>query len=266
MTPTHCSTTNLGDVSIRYSLRTGRSRPLVLLHELGGTLENWDRVIELLPADTTVLRYDMRGAGMSEKIAGNVTLDDLVSDLEALLDALNLRERCVLAGGALGGATVLRFAARHPSRTAAVIAHAPAVGLPHAARTRALEFADALEHSSIREAFAARLDAVYPPALRSQGIAFEEFKARFYGNDPRSLAALLRIIPELDMTADLAEIACPATITAGTLDPGRPPDVVRPVADAVRGAQFVVLETAHYATVQTPHLLARVITGTMATR
>jgi pimeloyl-ACP methyl ester carboxylesterase len=49
---------------------------------------NWDQVLPILTSERWILRYDTRGAGMSEKIRDGVTFDVMVQDLAGLLDAL----------------------------------------------------------------------------------------------------------------------------------------------------------------------------------
>ena len=55
-------------VSLHYELAGARGPSVVLLHELGGTLNSWDAVAPRLAARFRVLRYDQRGAGLSEKV------------------------------------------------------------------------------------------------------------------------------------------------------------------------------------------------------
>jgi len=62
-----------------------------------------------------------------------------------------------------------------------------------------------------------------------------------------------------DLQPELSRIVCPVLVTAGTLDCTRPPHLVEPVAHAIPGARYAVLETGHYAPVQTPELYARTI-------
>ncbi|HYP11823.1 MAG TPA: alpha/beta fold hydrolase [Xanthobacteraceae bacterium] len=57
-------------VSLHYAL-AGAGRSVVLLHELGGTLNSWDGVVPRLAEHFRVLRYDQRGAGLSEKCDTN---------------------------------------------------------------------------------------------------------------------------------------------------------------------------------------------------
>ena len=54
--------------SLRYELSGSGKTTLVLVHEMGGTLDSWDQVLPALNNTRQVLRYDTRGAGLSEKI------------------------------------------------------------------------------------------------------------------------------------------------------------------------------------------------------
>lgn len=49
--------------ALRYELSGSGASTLVLIHEMGGTLESWDVVAMLLVPKRRILRYDTRGAG-----------------------------------------------------------------------------------------------------------------------------------------------------------------------------------------------------------
>ncbi|WP_152613597.1 alpha/beta fold hydrolase, partial [Inquilinus limosus] len=76
---------------LRYELSGRGGPPLVLVHEMGGTLESWDAVAPVLARSRQVLRYDMRGSGLSEKVRGTLALGTLADDLAALMDRLGSR-------------------------------------------------------------------------------------------------------------------------------------------------------------------------------
>src|SRR5579872_499178 len=69
-------------VSLHYELAGAGGPAVVLLHELGGTLYSWDAVAPPLAAHRRVLRYDQRGAGLSEKVRQEFSNDVLVDDFE----------------------------------------------------------------------------------------------------------------------------------------------------------------------------------------
>src|SRR5215470_3199739 len=112
--------------ALRYDV-CGGGATLVLIHEMGGTLESWDLVVPLLSGKRRILRYDTRGAGLSQKARGALGIDTMVEDLIALLDRLGIDGKVALAGIAVGGAIALHAAARFPQRVAAVVVSSPAI-------------------------------------------------------------------------------------------------------------------------------------------
>ena len=110
--------------ALRYELSGSGARAVVLIHEMGGTLESFDGAAALLARDRRVLRYDTRGAGLSQKVRGALSIDTMTDDLVALLDALGIGW-AALAGVAVGGAIALHAAVRHAARIAAVVATSP---------------------------------------------------------------------------------------------------------------------------------------------
>src|SRR5882757_3538353 len=128
-----------GGVGLRYELSGNGDRTLVLVHEMGGSLESWDDVAPRLAETRRVLRYDTRGAGLSQKVRGELGIDTMSGDIAALLDALGISGKVALAGVAVGGAIALHFAARYPERTGAVAVGSPATGIAAERRVPALE-------------------------------------------------------------------------------------------------------------------------------
>jgi 3-oxoadipate enol-lactonase len=244
--------------ALRYDLCGEGASTLVLLHEMGGTLDSWDVVLPVLAGRRRVLRYDTRGAGLSQKVHGHLAIDTMVDDLAALLDALTIDGKVALAGVAVGGAIALHAAVRLPQRVAAVVASSPAVGIAPDRRAGVLARVERMEREGMR-AVADSLDGGYPPALRGDAPRFAAFRARWLGNDPASYGAIYRMLAAMNLEPELPLIACPTLVLAGTLDGTRPPALVEPVARAIPGARYAILETGHYAPVQTPQLYAQTV-------
>ena len=93
--------------ALRYELSGNGGSTLVLIHEMGGTLESWDLVRFRLAGKRRVLRYDTRGAGLSQKVSGSLGIDTMTDDLVSLMDALGITGRVALAGVAVGGAIAM---------------------------------------------------------------------------------------------------------------------------------------------------------------
>ena len=75
-------------VGLRYELAGSGAQTVLLVHELGGSLESWDATLPAFQRHFRTLRYDQRGFGQSEKTSGTLALADVVADIAALLDAL----------------------------------------------------------------------------------------------------------------------------------------------------------------------------------
>lgn len=74
-----------------------------------------------LAASCDVILYDLRGHGMSSRPASGYTLGDMIADLAALLTALDVRRKVILAGNSFGGLLALAFAAAFPERAGGVV-------------------------------------------------------------------------------------------------------------------------------------------------
>jgi Predicted hydrolases or acyltransferases (alpha/beta hydrolase superfamily) len=240
---------------LRCELSGGGDRTLVLVHEMGGSLESWDDVAPQFAKSRRVLRYDTRGAGLSQKVRGELTLDTMADDIAALLDHFGIAGKVALAGIAVGGAIALHFAARIKERTSAVavgspatgIARSAAAGLERLARIEAAGMAFAVEDSMLNG---------YAPELRGDIKRFERFRTRWLGNDPSSYATIWRMLAAADMQDELARLTCPVLVIGGSLDRVARRRWRKAVAKAIPGARYVEIRTGHYMSVQTPDLLS----------
>ena len=248
---------DVGDAALRWDLAGAGDRTVVLVHEMGASLESWDEVVPILGTRRRVLRFDWRGSGLSHKLRGTADLDVLSGDIAALLDEAGIAGRVALAGGAVGAAIALNFALRFPARASAVVAMAPATDLAEDRRAALIQRFELVEREGMRALAASGLDASWPPAMREGNTArFEAFRARWLGNDPSSFAAINRMLLGLDLRPKLASLKCPALVLAGRHDHVRPAPVVEAVAQAIPGARVKVIETGHFMPAQTPTLIA----------
>src|SRR5262249_17007406 len=152
-------------VSLHYMLAGERGRSVVLLHELGGTLNSWDAVAPRLAEHFRLLRYDQRGAGLSEKVRQEFANDMLVVDFEALAAALALPPpyHCVTVAAAATQA--LRFAEKYPDRVGALVLCSPAPGVDPSRAAVLDERAAFAAREGMRASLPTTLALSYPPQL-----------------------------------------------------------------------------------------------------
>jgi pimeloyl-ACP methyl ester carboxylesterase len=86
-------------------LRLGSGPPLLLLHSLGGTLVQWNPVLDLLAADHEVIAVDMPGFGSSAPLPDSIepTAANLAAAVLDFTGSLGLGAMPAVAGISLGG-------------------------------------------------------------------------------------------------------------------------------------------------------------------
>ncbi len=105
--------------SIHYEVR-GTGVPVVLIHDLGSSLADWERQVPVLSRHHMVVTLSLRGFGQSDRSRGTVGIDTLANDVLALMDHLDLPRAHVLGHG-LGGAVAFQLTADRPQRVASLM-------------------------------------------------------------------------------------------------------------------------------------------------
>jgi 3-oxoadipate enol-lactonase len=251
--------TELNGVGLRYELTGQGERTIVLVHEMGGTMESWDEVAPRLAATRRVLRYDTRGAGMSTKVRGRLTIDTMADDILGLLDVTGIKGKVALAGIAVGGAIALHFAARHPDRVSAVVVGSPATSIEKDRQSAVLARVAETETAGMAFAVEGAMQNGYPEELRGNRDRYETYRARWLGNDPASYATIYRMLAATDLSHELKHFSCPALVIGGELDRSRPAAVSEAIAKTIPGARYKLLRTGHYMAAITPELIADTI-------
>ncbi|GIM94741.1 alpha/beta fold hydrolase [Paractinoplanes toevensis] len=90
--------------------------PVVLLHGIGRSLEDWDAQHPLLDPDHRVISIDLPGFGLSQRLPAPVNLGSLSDGVWATLDALGEKRPVHLMGNSLGGAVSMQMLVDDPAR------------------------------------------------------------------------------------------------------------------------------------------------------
>ena len=87
---------------------------------LGGSSRAWYRLLPLLDPGIRAIAFDNRGTGRSDGVGVRLTLDDMVGDTLAVMDAAGVEDAHVL-GVSMGGMVAQRLALEHPERVRSLI-------------------------------------------------------------------------------------------------------------------------------------------------
>lgn len=92
----------------------GQGQPIVILHGIFGSSDNWLTQARILSEHYRVLSLDLRNHGQSFH-DDQFDYPVMVSDLEAFIDEHQLRDPIVI-GHSMGGKVVMNFALAHPEK------------------------------------------------------------------------------------------------------------------------------------------------------
>lgn len=99
----------------------GAGPPVVMLHGIGRSLEDWSEQHELLEDRFRVYSVDLAGFGGSDPLTEPYTLPALASFVEDFLDAVEVAGPAHLVGNSLGGAVAMQVAVQAPHRVASLV-------------------------------------------------------------------------------------------------------------------------------------------------
>ena len=206
-------------VRIRF-VEQGAGEPVVLIHGLLGSIDDWrrtTRVLDDLSRDHRVIALDLRGHGQSDKPRDPVAYGArLTEDVLRLLDHLKI-ERAHIVGYSFGGAVAGRLVVTNPERFASAILGGSSLrqrGTQQEIDAGERQAADFLTDPPM----AATLRRTFPTL---SDVELRDRSRQILGpSDPQSLAAFVRGGVSLAVTeADLERIRVPVLAIVGSNDP-----------------------------------------------
>lgn len=209
----------------------------------------WARLLGTLSEHHTLVRYDARGLGLSDRDAP-LSFDATVKDLEAVVDSLGY-EKVALLGVSLGGAISLAYAARRPERvssivTAGAFVRGSIVEEPEGAdRVEALAKLFELRWASDNPAYRNLVAALgFPTATPRQMDELNDLQ--LHSATGAQAAAMLRISARVDASAMAPLVRCPTLILHSRDDAWVPCEQSRQMARLIPRARLMELPGANH--------------------
>jgi 3-oxoadipate enol-lactonase len=246
--------TTANGISVHYKLAGQKGPVVLLLHEMGGTLDSWDQVAPGLSESFRVLRYDQRGSGLTEKVRQPYSNETAVEDIESLLQELKLEPPYHIVAVAAASTQALLFRERHPDQVASLVLCNPALGVDPSRAGALNDRADLAEREGMRAVLAITLDKSYPPELTDRE-TYENYRGRYLANDPVGFAHANRMLARTNVTSMLPRIESPTMVVAGRQDGVRPPAVSQEIAGKIAGARFELIDAGHFMPTTAPAAL-----------
>ena len=214
--------------------------PVVFSNSLGTDLRLWDEVLAMLPPGLRIIRYDMRGHGLSDCPPGPYAMGAMVRDLEALLDALNVRD-AVLTGLSVGGMIAQALAVKRLDLIRAVVLSNTAVKIGTKAMWQ--DRIDMVGTQGLPAMSDAIMERWFSRKFREGG-KVAPWKRMLETTPAEGYAGVCAAIAGTDLITPTSGLRLPAMVIAGSEDGATPPDLVRELSDLIPGSRFELMRGA----------------------
>lgn len=251
-------------VRLAYAI-TGSGPPLVkaanwmshLEFDVGSPV--WSHMLTALSSDHTLIRYDERGCGLSDREVEDLSFDAWLRDLETIVDATGV-DHFPLLGISQGASIAVAYAVAHPERVSHLILHGgyargrlkrdlrlnPQLRDEAELMNKLAELGWGQENPAFRQFFTTQF---IPGGTAEQHRWFNELER--VSTSPVNAARFMRVFNEIDVVALLPLVSCPTLVLHAVRDARVPFDEGRLIASEIRGARFVPLESGNHLLLET---------------
>jgi pimeloyl-ACP methyl ester carboxylesterase len=259
-------------------IELGSGPPVVFIHGLSGSWQNWLEQLPVFARDHRVIAFDLPGFGASQMPREKITIRGYGRFVDALLGELGVSSAAVV-GNSMGGFIGIELAIRFPERVERlVLVSAAGLSIEYLRNERALAVLGAIENrlAAYSGWLASRSDALArrPGARR---MIFGIVASRPDRLPGPLIAEQVRgsgkpgFLPALDALTDypirdrLGEIACPTLIVWGAEDKLVPARDADEFARLIPNARKVVWpETGHVAMLERPEAFNALVQAFLA--
>jgi pimeloyl-ACP methyl ester carboxylesterase/DNA-binding CsgD family transcriptional regulator len=211
----------------------------------------WRHWVRELSRGHTLVRYDERGCGLSDReFDGTPSLDTYVADLAAVVDAAGL-ERFALLALSGGGPTAIEYAARNPERVTRLVLYGTwsrgrdLRGDAETERSRVLGELIRVGWGGAVPAFRQVFSSIYiPSAGEQQKRWYDELQQA--SSSAETAARLWRSRNSIDVRDTARGVTQPALVLHARHDGAVPYEEGRLLASLLPGARFVTLESDNH--------------------
>lgn len=248
----------LGDIHVHYrDDGDPQGAAMVFANSLGTDLRLWDAMLPHLPPGLRLIRYDMRGHGLTDAPPAPYAMGALIADAERLMDHLGVTG-AVFVGLSIGGMVAQGLAVKRPDLIAALVLSntAARIATPQiwAERIAAVQAGgvEPLADAVMIRWFGSTFRATPQIAL---------WRNMLVRTSPQGYAGCSAAISGTDLFSPTSGLRLPLLAIAGDEDGSTPPDLVRETALLVPGSRFHLMRGAgHLPCVEHPAAYAAALT------
>lgn len=237
----------------------GKEKTIVFCNALGTRIQIWQHLLAMLSSDFNIVRYDMRGHGLSTVASEACTIADLGYDVISLLDHLNI-DKAILCGLSMGSLVVQWLGANYPQRFTKIVLASTAVKFgthqnwqDRITKARA-EGVASLSGNLKERWFTPGFGNNYPEIT-------EEAINDFNHTDLLGYIACCNALSTADFTKELKKMIMPVLLIVGKEDKISTLPDADFIARQIPKATICVIEGAHLSPLENPQEFAKHLTA-----
>jgi pimeloyl-ACP methyl ester carboxylesterase len=244
-------TIHVNGVDLYYETH-GTGEPVLLVHGLGSSTQDWEAQIPALAQQFEVIAFDVRGHGRSAKPRQRYSVKLFADDTAALIRALGIAPAHVV-GISMGGMIAFQLAVDAPGlvRSLVIVNSGPAMPIRTVAQRMMIWTRIAIVRIRGMRAMGQVLaDKLLPkPDHAALRAAFIE---RWAANDPRAYLSALHGLVNWSVMDRLADITCPVLVLSADQD-YTPIPIKQAYTALMKHAELVVIDDArHFMPIEQP--------------
>lgn len=211
----------------------------------------WRHWLRELTRENCLIRYDERGNGLSDWDVAELSLDAFVDDLETVIDAAGV-EQFDLLGISQGAPVAIAYSLRHPGRIRRMVllgGYARGWSLrltgDDLVQRQAMVTLSRTGWGSDTPAFRQMFTSLYIPGGTAEQLGWWNELQRV-STSPENAERLQQALGQIDVSEMLSSVEVPTLVAHATRDHVIPVDVGRELAEKIRGAKFLELESENH--------------------
>jgi len=248
---------------------TGDGPPIVFIHGLSGSWQNWLENLPYFAQKHRCIAMDLPGFGYSEMPAEKISISGYAHQVDALCDQLELG-KCIVVGNSMGGFVAAELCIQHPQRVeSACLAAAAGISITNLRRrpvltaarmVGALGAASAAQHRFIvarpRLRWAFTNFVFRHPSRIAADLMYEQVR----GAGKPGMVDALDALTSYDFRERLPEIEAPTLIVWGDSDMLVPTEDAHEFERLIPQSRTVVLDdTGHVPMLERPRTFNRLL-------
>lgn len=247
-------------VTIHYQLiGAPEGKPaIVFSNSLGTDFRIWRDVIVRLVGEYQIVLYDKRGHGLSDVGETPYKIDGHVSDLEALMDLLNLKN-AIICGLSVGGLIAQGLYHKRPELVRALILSNTAAKIGSADMWN--ERIAAIEAGGLAALTDSVMERWFTEEFRKpENLDFRGYSNMFERTPQNGYTGTAAAIRDCDFTEQAKTIAVPTMMVVGDEDGSTTPELVLKTARLIPEARYQpISKCAHLPCIEKPVEMADII-------